>query len=505
MKHYFKELISPLVALKIRYIPILTIHLAIGFSSFSNIAETFWIKESLSLTVTELIAIGIWTSLPVSMKIFFGHFLDSVKIAGSSRYSYIWIGAILSLIGNLITIGFANKFQSILALGSPYQLMIISGTFVQVGAVLQFLATDALSYNIIKRFDHNNKPLPKETIELEIKNVQIITRIFDLIGSLCAVLISGIIAEKYGYTTISYFIPIVTLMSIAGTLVIRKEPQIVTQPFNKAIIIGGLVYISLMTIIAFSTAKYSQEIIFLIGMAIVCRALYPIMLEMERQRRKEIFCILVILFIYRIVPLYGLPISWWQIDVLKFTPEFLGTLAQIQFIMLLLGVWLLGQKVLKHPVALVIFWVNIFDSIFKLPYIAMAFGFHEWTMQNFGFGAQTITLIDSTCDGALYRLNMLILCTAAVVYAPKKYFASWFALVMSLMSLSFLVGRGILEKLLCNIYIVERGNYENIPALMIATSLIQFLLPTLTILIFMNPFKRSKDVSYASGRAMKCV
>jgi hypothetical protein len=83
-----------------------------------------------------------------------------------------------------------------------------------------------------------------------------------------------------------------------------------------------------------------------------------------------------------------------------------------------------------------------------------------------------------------------MLCTIATFYAPKHNIASWFALVMSLMSLAYVSGGRIITRILSEIYIVERGHYENIPELMIVTSAINFLMPTIVILLLMNPFKK---------------
>ena len=50
---------------------------------------------SLSLTPSQLAGIGVWLTLPWTVKMVFGELVDTVPIFGSQRKSYILIGALL--------------------------------------------------------------------------------------------------------------------------------------------------------------------------------------------------------------------------------------------------------------------------------------------------------------------------------------------------------------------------------------------------------------------------
>ncbi len=80
----------------------------------------------------------------------------------------------------------------------------------------------------------------------------------------------------------------------------------------------------------------------------------------------------------------------------------------------------------------------------------------------------------------------------ATYYAPKTNIATWFALVMSVMSLAYVSAARILKRIIADIYVVERGYYENVPELMIATTMVGFFMPTIVILLFMNPLSRNR-------------
>lgn len=491
ISRHLKIFLQPILCIRMKYLPLLAIYFADAFAVFSQIAETFWIKESLRLTANEIISIGIFANLPWSMKIIFGQLLDSFKIAGSQRKSYVFIAAFLMIIGNIVNISVANQYEVITNLSSVYKLLIFSGFTITLGVILQDLVADTLCNEVI------DKQQSAEVIKQEIGNIQILVRIIQISAGIIAVGISGVIASKYGYATISYFIPIISIISISGYLIVKKEPIVRLEKLNLNILFYGLAYLSVIILFIFIDFAYSQEIIFITGMIIVSTALYKICDHLNAQNKKEIFCILLVIFACRAVPVYGPGIVWWQIDMLNFTPEYYSILSQIGMILSFIGLWFFAGRIINRDIGMVMLILNSIHVFLQLPLIAMAFGFHNWTMKHFGFGAKTIALIDNIAEGPFSKLSFLMLCTIATYYAPKKNIASWFALVMSLMSLAYVSGGRILTKILSNLYPIERGYYDNVGELMVVTTLINFLMPTIIILIFMNPF--SKKINHSSN------
>ncbi len=477
----FKNLLQPIFVIKLKYLPLLTVYFANSLAAFSQIAEMFWLKDSLELTSSQIISITIWANLPWSLKILFGQLLDSVKIIGSQRKIYIYIAAFLMLIGNLITIGVANQLPSIVALASIYQLLIVAGLFIQIGFVLQDLVADTLCYDVVDKCKQPKK---------EIANIQILARIVDISGAIIAVLISGIIAAKFSYANISYVIPCIALISITGSLIIKGEPKVTQDKINLPIFIVGLAYLLTAVIIVAIDFPYAQEMIFIVGITIISIALYRLCIHLNRQKKKEIFSILLVIFACRAVPTHSPGVKWWQIDELGFTPEFYGNLSQASTILGLIGVWILAKRVINRDVGLILLFLNTLHIIFQLPMIGIAFGLDQWTIQHFGFGAKTIALIDNIMEGPFLKLKFLILCIVATYYAPKNNVATWFALVMSVMSLAYVSAARILKRIIADIYVIERGYYENIPELLIVNSMIGFFMPSIVILLFMNPFKK---------------
>src|SRR5512134_390737 len=99
--------LTPVRAMRLRYLPLLMIYYAYGALGLVTIAEAFWIKEALTFTPAELAAIGVWLTLPWTIKMVFGQLADSVAILGSQRRAYVFIGASLVASGMILLAGAA--------------------------------------------------------------------------------------------------------------------------------------------------------------------------------------------------------------------------------------------------------------------------------------------------------------------------------------------------------------------------------------------------------------
>src|SRR5665811_116433 len=85
--------VTPVRAMRLRYLPLLMIYYAYGALGLVAIAEAFWVKEALTFSPAELAAIAVWFTLPWTIKMVFGQLADSVPILGSQRRAYVFIGA----------------------------------------------------------------------------------------------------------------------------------------------------------------------------------------------------------------------------------------------------------------------------------------------------------------------------------------------------------------------------------------------------------------------------
>ena len=85
-------LLNPIRSLKRAYLPLLMVYFAYGATGLIAIAQTFWVKKSLTLTPAELAALGVWLKIPWTIKMVFGELVDTVAVFGSRRRGYVLIG-----------------------------------------------------------------------------------------------------------------------------------------------------------------------------------------------------------------------------------------------------------------------------------------------------------------------------------------------------------------------------------------------------------------------------
>ena len=118
------SLLRPILSFRRTYLPLLMVYFAYGALGIIDVSRDMWIKERLTLTPAELAGIGVWLSLPWTVKMVFGQIVDSVPIFGSQRRSYILIGAALTACGLVTLAGAAGGW---IAFARADRLYILGG------------------------------------------------------------------------------------------------------------------------------------------------------------------------------------------------------------------------------------------------------------------------------------------------------------------------------------------------------------------------------------------
>src|SRR4029078_10326626 len=106
------DVLRPVRAMRGSYLPPLIVYFAYGPLWLIYVSRDMWIKERLTLSAAELAGLGVWLSLPWTMKMVFGQLVDSTPIFGSHRRSYIGIGAGFISAGLIIWAGAAGGWIS---------------------------------------------------------------------------------------------------------------------------------------------------------------------------------------------------------------------------------------------------------------------------------------------------------------------------------------------------------------------------------------------------------
>ena len=489
------SLLNPIKHFKLRYLPLLMIYFAYGASGISSVAETFWVKEELKLSATALVSLGVWLSLPWSVKMVFGQLVDSVPILGSQRRAYVYIGAGLITIGTILLIGLAGNYDFV-KFTSKENVYIISALLSVIGFVLQDVVADAMSTEVV---DRNQS---EEKVQEELAYVQILGRLAISLAGVIVAGLSGWLAQIFSYETMFKISLLIPLISIIGVTIIKIDVA-KPSPINCKILCGGLIFAVFIVLMGYGSYqewqnkilkfifKYSQEIIVIISLVVVSYMINLILKDIDKKTRSFIIKTAIVIFVYRAMPSVGPGLQWWEIDVLHFDKAFFGTLSQIGAILSILGMWLFSDFIAKKPAHYTLLWLTIITTILFLPIIALYYNIP----QSLGISPKTVALIDTAISSPFAQLSMIPLLTLIAIYAPEGKRATWFALMASLMNLALTTG-GIFTKYLNEIFpvsrkIVENGNiitpmdYSNLGILMIIVTILNVIIPLVTIYYLM--------------------
>lgn len=472
-------LLTPIRAMRWRYLPLLMIYYAYGALGLVAIAEAFWIKEALTFTPAELAAIAVWLTLPWTIKMVFGQLADSVPILGSQRRAYVLIGASLVASGLILLAGAAGGWISFAGKNALYvaaQLLIV------VGVVLQDVIADAMTTEVVDRVRPDGSPRPEAEVQRELGLVQVLGRLALWSGILSVAGLSGWLAQIYSYQTVFLLGLAVPATSLTGAMLVRLDGT-APKPIDWRILGGGLLFGAVVLAVGLSGLPLGQELVFVISLTVIALMLYRIAEDVDEVHRRRIFYAALVIFLFRASPGVGEGYRWFSIDVLGFDEGFYGTLAQIGAGLSLAGAWLFSDVITRKPIPQVLLWLTVVGTLLSLPSIGLALRLDQWTEATFGFGARTIAFVDTTAAAPFAELSMIPALTLVAVNAPSGRRATWFALMASLMNVALVAGQ-LQTKYLNLLFAVDRGSYANLAALTIAAVTIGFVVPVAGILAF---------------------
>ncbi len=472
-------LLAPIKAMRREYLPLLMVYFAYGALGLTAIAESFWIKRDLNWSPAELAALGVWLTLPWTIKMVFGELVDTVPVAGSQRRAYVFIGASMIAISMLLLAAAAGKWITWLRVD---QLYVIASLLSVTGVVLQDVVADAMSTEVVPRRNPDGTPRSKEEIDHDLGMVQVLGRLALSFGIFAVAGVSGWLAQYVSYETVFLLGLVVPAISVSGAVLVRLENH-EQRPTDWRILGGGLAFGAAVMLLALSNVPFNQEIVFVFSIGVVIWMLTRVVHEIDTETRRRIIFAAAIIFAFRATPSVGEGYRWFTIDVLGFNESFYGTLQQVGAAIGLIGAWLLSDFITRKPVPQVLLWITLIGTLLSLPTIGLAFRIDLWTERVFGFGAHTITLIDSAASSPLDQLSMIPLLTLVAIYAPSGHRATWFALMASLMNLALVAG-SLQTKYLNLLFPVARGDYTHLPAITIAAVSIGLVVPLAAILAF---------------------
>ena len=476
---------TPIRAIRMRYIPLLLIYFAYGSSVFVGIANSFWVKEELSLSAEDLVALGVWLTVPWTIKMIFGQLVDSVTIFGSNRKIYVLIGAVLMGISTFMMMAIVGEY-SIVSGYSKESVYIFASVVGVVGFVMQDVVADTMTTEVVDTTQSDSD------IKKELAMIQVLARLSLGLAIFIMGWLGGKLASIYSYETIftlSLFIPV---LSIIGILFVKLNP-IASTPLNKKIFFGGWAFALFIVIIGYSEVAYSQEIVFVVSLGVVLYFLNSLIQDLDSNTIKHIKMAMIVIFVYRAMPSIGPALQWWEIDILGFDKAFFATLSLIGGGIALAGMWISAKFIVDQSIGKVLIALTIIGTILSLPMVGMYYDVHTLL----GIDARTVALVDTAMISPFDYIAGVLMLTLVAVYAPEGKKGTWFALMASLMNIALNAG-GLLSKYLNQLFVITReikdktpADYSELGILLWIVIGVGFIVPIVTILLF-NPDPKIK-------------
>jgi hypothetical protein len=471
--------LRPLKAFRLHYVPVVMVYFAYGALGLVDVSRDLWIKESLSFTPSQLAGVAVWLSLPWTVKMVFGELVDTVPIFGSQRKAYILIGAVLMAAGFVTLAGAAGHW---IAYAHADHLYILGAMLLVIGTVVQDVVADAMSTEVVARNDAAGNERPDDQVRAELGMVQVLGRLAVSAGVLAVAGLSGWLAHTMSRADVFLLGLVIPAISVTGVF-LRGTETTEIRPIDWRILGGGIAYGGGVIVLGLGGVPFSQEIIFVVSMAVVCYMLVLVTDELDHETRMGIFYTTIIVFAFRATPSVGDGFFWWTLDELNFDAAFYGTLRQTGAILSIGVMWVFSKQLTEYSVTKTLLWIAVAGTVLSFPNIGLIYGVHHWTEGVFGFGARSIALVDAAASSPFAQLSMIPLLTLTAYYAPPGHRATWFALMASLMNLA-LVASQLQTKYLNDIFVVGRGQYTQLGALLNWSVALSFIIPVGAIALF---------------------
>ena len=481
-------LLTPIKAMRLRYVPLLLVYFSYGSSVFTAIAGNFWVKETLEMSATDLAELGIWLTVPWTVKMIFGSLVDSVLIFGSNRKSYVYLGALLITLSSLMMIAVVGDYP-IVAEFSKKSVYIFASVIAIVGFVMQDVVADTMSTEVV------DKSQSKEEIHRELASIQILARLSLGFAIFITGWVGGELASVFKDNRevvfmIAMFVP---FLSILGVTLVSLNPVPVSK-VNRQVLFGGLIFALFVVTMGYAQVPYSQEIVFVFSLSIVLYLLNNLIADLSEDAIRHIKMAMIIIFVYRAMPSVGASLQWWQIDVLGFDESFFAKLSAIGGGIALAGMWFSAKFIVKRNIAEVLIFLTIIGTLLSLPIVAMYYDIHTML----GVEARTVALIDTALASPFDYIAQVLMLTLVAIHAPEGKKGTWFALMASLMNIALSAG-GLLTKYLNKIFVVSREvitdgvvttaqDYTQLGDLLWVAIIAGFVIPIVVIIKF-NPSK----------------
>lgn len=530
-------------SIRLSYVPPMMIYLSAGLSGITAVVGTFFIKELLNISAFELTEIGLWVGLIYVLKIPFGHLVDWL---GKYKGILIVAGGLAVFYSLWIDYKLLTDIESMRAIMDDKNWLFFSAVLGSLGFMWQDVVADGMTVEAVPTYKNDGTAYTEQEVKTMHIRMQTLGRVSLMGGVMLVAGLSGWLVDTTTDVTrlesfehiykMAFFVPILSLTALPFAWLLysrnlkallkkgieKAEAKLMLDakggertPFDWKLMGGSAVYISIAgflgalpvlahkgvievnTFIQF-LLTWKEEVIFLVSFSIIGSLMLYMLKKFDKKQRGIFLSIMVIIFVFRAMPGIGPGAGWWQIDVLGFDPNFLGTLSQTSAFIAVVAMFKLSGVMERKSISYIYAFITIVGTILYLPSIAMYYGFHEWTMANFGFGAKSIAFVDTALAAPISQLMMIPLLAWTANSAPANMKATFFAVTASCSNLAlsvsdmmtkylndpdfgFTITREQYEMVDGVKRIITQGDYSQLGTMMWITTLSGLILPLLVI------------------------
>lgn len=413
-----------------------------GLAAFDAVATTFWMRDHVSLTASQLIEIGIYTQLPWSIKILFGSIID----LHSNRKLFIYLGALLQALGYLLFYLFLTGAVPL----TEYQGLLYSGLLTTVGIVFTQATASTLAVEMAGATTY------------ELGKAQVANRIAFSAGALLAALSTGYLASvPFEHLALAKLILPLIVCTTTYYITVPKV-QIGTGGYRNLLLATGFALFCLLV--------RNQWAIFGAQMLVINFLLYRI------GRGNSAFLVgCLAIFLFRVVPGYGPGYTWWTTTALNFDAEFLGHLRILSTVMDLAVLGLLAKWMAKGDIFRSLLVLTVVGALVSIPDFIIYYKLST-------IDPRHIMFLDTAIAAPLADLSMIPLGILIALNAPKEGRAMYMSLTASFMNMA-LVGSDLVTRTLNDMYTVTRTDFTQLGKLMLAAFAISLILSLIGLIL----------------------
>ena len=463
------------------------VYAAYGVSGLTGIVGTFFVKDYLELSPAFLAALAFWAGIPWALKMPVGHLVDLIW---RWKAALVWVGAAMIAASLLIMVGLTTRIDEMREVMSAERWYVLAALLAPTGYMIQDAVADAMTVEAVPRVGDPQLQKSMHTTMQTLGRVAVIGGLA-LVAAANVYIFSGteglpkerklaLYADVY---TAALVIPVISVLGVVLHRFLKHERQPVekTRP-NWAVLGGSMVFVAITLAVGLGGVPYAQELIFTGSLAIILFLLWRLARELAPAARQVLVATALVLFIFRSVPGTGEGTTWWMMDALGFDEGFFGQLQLVTYALTLAGMFALRRFMAANSIATIVVVLSVVAAVLSAPIIGMFYGLHEWTAARTGgwIDARAIVLINTALESPLGQIAMIPMLAWIANSAPAHLKATYFAVMASFSNLA-LAASQLGTKYLNEVFVVKRGDYGEVGALMIAAALIGLALPLVAV------------------------